>query len=187
MRLYNESKIDSASRPKYYLGNVETVDENYIVTFSIPKILINCEIYPTAYPKNTDHVKEIKKGDSIIVEQLDTTTQFFMYSPINKNINTGIYFGDVKVDITDGKTIKITTPNVKIQLDSTGNNIFIGNDEYSLGQFLIDLDKALSSLHTEGSPGKHTAAKWYGESILPLMQKAQMLFIDKVTSEEKET
>ena len=194
-RLINEINPNTSNKIKYYLAKVESIDEDYIITFSIPTVLENLSKYPTAYPKNTDHIKEVKEGDSVIIEQLDTTTQFFMYYPVNKNNNTGMYFGDVKVDITDGKTINIisksanvvidgekdninitTNSGDKIELNGQDGSIFIGDKNYSLNQWIDDLDTALSSLTTEGTPFTHSALKWYANSIVVPMQRIKQIF-----------
>lgn len=175
-RLINETYSNNNNRIKYFLGHVESINEDYIITFSIPDILDNIAKYPTAYPKNTDHVKEVKVGDSVLVEQLDMSLQFFTYSPLNKNSSTGIYFGNVMVDITDGKTIKINTPNVKITLDSEDNKIFIGNDNYSLNQWIADLNTALSQLTTIGNKTTQNGKVWYTNMLLDKFNKIMNIF-----------
>lgn len=175
-RIINETYNNNNNKIKYYLAKVETVDENYIITFSIPKILENIKKYPTAYPKNTDHVKEVKVGDSILVEQLDISLQFFTYAPLNKNSNTGIYFGDVMIDISDGKTININTPNVKMTFDSEDNKIFIGNDNYSLNQWIADLNVALSQLTTIGNKTTQNGKVWYNGMLLDKFNKIMNIF-----------
>lgn len=163
------------NRIKYFLGHVETVDENYIVTFSIPDTLENLSTYPTAYPKSTDHIREVKKGDSILVEQLDSTTQFFMYTPINKNNKTGIYFGKIRVDISDGDKITICSDNTKIEFNSNGD-MFIGNDKYSLNQFIVDFGIAMAQLRTEGSPYMQYGSSWASSTLQPVLNKLAKLF-----------
>lgn len=176
MRLFNEIRLDNSNKVKYYIGKVESVDKDYIVTFSIPDILENLSKYPTAYPKDTAHVKEIKIGDSILIEQLDSSTQFFSYNPLNKNNETGLYFGKVKIDITDGNNINIVTDSVKINLNSDDGTIFIGNGDYSLNQWIKDLGKALSQLHTEGGEYQQFGRSWYTTSLSGNFNKIQRIF-----------
>lgn len=181
-RQINESFANTFNRSMYYLAKVESVDENYIVTFSIPNILENVNKFPTAYPKNTDHVREVKIGDSILVEQLDTTVQFFSYVPVNKNNLTGIYFGDVRVDITDGKIINIDTPNVKMTLNSNDGTIYIGNSEkggYSLNEWIHDLGSALSILTTVGGEHSQDAKGWYTATLLDKFNRIEKVFNTK--------
>ena len=99
-----------------------------------------------------------------------------MYVPVNRNSNTGIYFGDVRIDITDGKTIHIDTGSVQVTIKGEDNQIFIGNDTYSLNEWINDMNTALQSLHTEGSPGAHTASSWYSSSVQTPMQNIQQIF-----------
>lgn len=179
MRLYNEINVDTTSRVKYYLGKVVSVDENYVVTFKIPKILENLSAYPTAYPRESSHVKEVKVDDTILVEQLDTTTQFFTYTVVNENNNTGLYFGDVSVDITDGKVVNIDTKKLKVTVDGEQGTIFIGDKSangYSFNQFIKDLDKALGSLHTEGNEYSQTAGPWFAQTLRGPLTKLEQIF-----------
>ena len=175
-RLINETYSNNYNRIKYFLGHVESINEDYIITFSIPNILENIAKYPTAYPKNTDHIREVKVGDSVLVEQLDMSLQFFTYSPLNKNSNTGMYFGNVMIDITDGETIKINTPNINMILDSKDNKIFIGNNEYSLNQWISDLNIALSQLTTIGNKTTQNGKVWYSNMLSDKFNKIMNIF-----------
>ena len=174
--MINESLVANSNTVRFFLGKVESVDENYIITFSIPELLDNLQAYPTAYPHCSDHVKEVKIGDSVLIEKLELANQFFTYIPMNKNSETGLYFGKVRVDITDGETVNIDTDNVKITLDGKNNSIFIGDSNYSLNKFFEDFGKALSALHTEGSQNNHTATTWYNTQVQPLIVKLSQLF-----------
>jgi len=176
MRQFNETFEDISNKPRFFIGKVEAVDANYVITFSIPDILENIAVYPTAYPRTTDHIKEVKVGDSVLVEQLDINSQFFTYSPMNLNNNTGMYFGKVMVDITDGNTIIINTQTCRIVIDGKKNHIFIGNDKYSFNKFVKDFEEALKNLHTEGGENLHTAESWYQLEIMPIFKRLKQIF-----------
>lgn len=188
--------LPTQNNVKFYLGKVTEIDEKYLIKFKIPGILENgVDTFPTAYPCTGQHIQEIVEDDTVLIIQLDDSRYFFMYTPINLSDFTGIFFKDVKIDISDGKIIDITTKSckgkfdgendlieletdsgLKVSMDGKGDKIKVESKQYSLGKFIEDLDKALQSLHTEGSPYTHTANSWYSSMVKSFMSLAQKLF-----------
>lgn len=230
--MVEHANINLYNNIKMFLAKVESIDENYLITFKIPGILEDIEKYPKAYPSSAQHIQQVKVEDSVLIMQPDASQSFYLYSTIYLDNYTGLYFGNVKVDISDGKKLVITTdvkseergedfvpemktPNITIdgenktinindgaginidvsqdddkvtistqggallEIDGKSNKVKFGTSQYTINKFIKDLDTALQSLQTKGSPAVQTAADWYAASVKPFMTIAQQAFPDQ--------
>jgi len=136
----NIDKWIPSNNVKYYIGKVETIDENFLITFSIPTIMDNLTKYPIAYPRTSEHIQETKVGDCVYIIQPDASTQFFFYYPTRLTNFVGLQFGKVMVNISDGKTVKIFTDissnerndNGSFDVDGEKANVIIDGENNSV-------------------------------------------------------
>ncbi len=127
-REYNNLKI--------YIGVIEEVLDNYSIKFRIPDILDNLSEYPTAHPVSK-HCNKMYKDEAVLIIQLDTDLQEFIYFPHDTSSVTSIQFEQSIVELTeDSVSIRVRSTkspsedkpipeedqvSSKVNLDKNGN------------------------------------------------------------------
>ena len=80
--------------------------------------------------------------------------------------------------IIDGEknTITVDCDGTQLNIDGQSKQITLGSSSYSLNEFFNDLDNALQSFQSKGSPAVHTATDWYMAKVKPFMTKIKQVF-----------
>ena len=137
--MIKEYKYRDFNKVKFYYGIVNEVLEHYNVRFRIPDIIDNLDDdeYPIAHPI-LKHTSEIFKNDTIIIMQLDTDMQEFVYFSNDVTEFTGLRFGKDIIDLSLGKEehpelhIKISQLKAK---DKDDNDLDEGEEYTVLGPY----------------------------------------------------
>ena len=137
--MIKEYNYRNFNKVKFYYGIVNEVLEHYTVRFRIPDIIDNLDDdeYPIAHPI-LKHTSEIFKNDTIIIMQLDTDMQEFVYFSNDVTEFTGLRFGKDIIDLSLGKEehpelhIKISQLKAK---DKDDNDLDEGEEYTVLGPY----------------------------------------------------
>jgi len=164
--MIKEYKYRDFNKVKFYYGIVNEVLEHYNVRFRIPDIIDNLDDdeYPIAHPI-LKHTSEVFKNDTIIIMQLDTDMQEFVYFSNDVTEFTGLRFGKDIIDLSLGKEehpeliIKVAQLKAK---DKDNNDLDEGEEYTVMGPYSeikltdeqISIKKAVPDDKDEGNDVK---------------------------------
>lgn len=148
---------------RIFIGKVETIEDNQIVTFSISDIQESMSPFPSASPM-TKLTRYPEVGDEVVIIQPDKDFEIFVYTLTpDENFDISLQYGTSYIKISDSdnsfpiniyseKSINLNVNDSTILVNKDNVNLKIGKSEISMSS-----DKIVTNVN--GKSITHTDSK----------------------------
>lgn len=139
------------SKTRMFIGKVETVEDNHVITFSIDSFADNLSPYPKAVAM-TKLTRFPQVNDEVFIIQPDSDFEIFLYTLTSDDtFDISLNYDKASINLS-----KLDDDNYQISLDTSNNSSLIMNKDkvlITMGNSTINMvkDKVTINGHLEVS------------------------------------